>query len=300
MTNIDNEHLIKFTDMRISTMLVDAKLSNISFHEKEIIDKLVPTDCVLLIGCNFGEKYHDSYVISTPVVKSNRGRKKKIKVKKDRQIQGSGKYLNSQVTFLVKIKDKYNINIYGEDKNNLNQANESNNLFKVKVFRTGKIQIPGLLNYSEEKVNIIVQPIIEIFADALKIPIETINIIKGEPTINIVNKRVIWRIENPNWIIDLIKLKEIIISEHNRSANLIVKESVNYNPEKSQGLSFKINLKPIDYNINQAHRYATCSIYRSGKVNIDVGNMENEHKLLYDWLLNFLNTNKAIVMYYIE
>jgi hypothetical protein len=58
------------------------------------------------------------------VKSSTRGRKPKIKEKKKRKIQGSGKYFSSQITFYI-----YN--------------HHNGKITKLKVFRNGRFQIPG-------------------------------------------------------------------------------------------------------------------------------------------------------------
>ncbi len=70
-----------FTDLILSTITVEAKISNISFKEKDLITKLSldqKSSDIIKIGCNYEEYISDKYLeLTKPVKKSNRGRKKK-------------------------------------------------------------------------------------------------------------------------------------------------------------------------------------------------------------------------------
>ena len=75
-------YLNYFNDLNLSTITVESKISNIKFKECDLIPKLSLSDKmpeVIKIGCNYGEYISDKFVeLTTPVKKSNRGRKKKI------------------------------------------------------------------------------------------------------------------------------------------------------------------------------------------------------------------------------
>ena len=119
--------MIRFTPISLSVITIEGTLSNIEFKEKELIDKLIPNADVVFIGCNFGEKKYDLYDPPKPK-RNNRGRKTKERPHTRRQIQGSGTYMNSQITFFTKsdsVPDK---------------------IYKIKVFRNGEMQIPGIIN----------------------------------------------------------------------------------------------------------------------------------------------------------
>ena len=101
-----------FTDLLLSTITVESKISNIKFKENELIPKLSfdvlslkeqeKYKDIIKIGCNYQEFITDKYIeLTTPVKKSNRGRKKKIKPVSNRKVQGNGKYFNSQITFTI-------------------------------------------------------------------------------------------------------------------------------------------------------------------------------------------------------
>lgn len=92
-------------------------------------------DCnkrVFHIKSNYGEKWYDGYIPPIKEKESNKGRKKKPKVKKVRKVQGTGECFNSQITFevLSDIVDP--------------KSERGYKVYKFKVFRNNKIQLPGV------------------------------------------------------------------------------------------------------------------------------------------------------------
>lgn len=76
-----------FTNLVLSTITVESKISNIKFKEKDLIEHLSLKDLplknvekykdIIKIGCNYNEFITDKYLeLTKPVKKSNRGRKK--------------------------------------------------------------------------------------------------------------------------------------------------------------------------------------------------------------------------------
>jgi len=108
----------------VSTMItIITQLPNFKMHEKDQSDKATPTYEVCAIVSNFSEKYHESYTPPPLKVKTNKGRKKSVKVmRRTRAVSGSGKFFGSQASYYIRALNK---------------------IFKVKVFRNGMIQIPG-------------------------------------------------------------------------------------------------------------------------------------------------------------
>jgi hypothetical protein len=112
-----------------STITVGGYFTNVALHEERDINKFkqYAVDPIVKIGSNFGEHFADGYTDPPPKVKtSKRGRKPKPKKAKTR-IQGSGKYFNSQITSCVR------------------SLRNSQKLYKIKKFRNGKFQVPGVL-----------------------------------------------------------------------------------------------------------------------------------------------------------
>lgn len=130
-----------------TTVTLSGRLLNVSFHEQELITKLEPTGNVVMLKCNYGTKTQDNWEEPSKVKKSNRGRKKQEKPKKrQRKIQGTGECFNSQLTFVMRqmvpahlTKSATYYEFYSGNKDDTPVAV----YFKIKVFRTGVIQIPG-------------------------------------------------------------------------------------------------------------------------------------------------------------
>lgn len=141
-----------------TTCTLNGNLSGVRFHEKDLIEKVQLNDSIAMLVCNFGKKVQPWYeeVLKQrpkrkPVLKSTNGHPRKI--------QGSGECFNSQITFIT-------------------AHNDRKHFFKVKVFRTGFLQIPGsrpeLVGYSFEAIGIVLDEL----ARALTIPRDTVKLEK--------------------------------------------------------------------------------------------------------------------------
>lgn len=119
-----------------STITVGGRFTNIALHEKNDIAKFQPDGSIVVIGSNFGEAVLDGFKMPEKKVKTTkRGRKPKPKEPKKR-VQGSGKYFNSQITFIVR------------------STVTATKLYKFKVFRNGKFQVPGVLTKDLSDIDI--------------------------------------------------------------------------------------------------------------------------------------------------
>jgi TATA-box binding protein (TBP) (component of TFIID and TFIIIB) len=101
-----------------------------------------------------------------------------LQLKNKRKIQGTGKYFNSQMTFYVKSDiskfdayhdptKKQGLELYKLDKKQKNPEGEwkiLSYIYKVKVFRNGKAQIPGLRTEFDKEAKQVLKPIINFFA----------------------------------------------------------------------------------------------------------------------------------------
>jgi hypothetical protein len=129
---VGSEHLPMSTETaRLSlfektALSVAGVLSGLKFTEEEMIKTLRVEGAIKRIHCNFGNICDPEYekVLKKSSKKSNRGRKRVDKPKKERRVQGTGEAFHSQLTFhmLKEVSDKP---------------------LKIKVFRTGVIQIPA-------------------------------------------------------------------------------------------------------------------------------------------------------------
>ena len=116
-----------FTKPIPTTITMDGHIANVQMMEEELTPKLSATDRIVVITSNYGRHVLPGFSIPAKVRKSNRGRKKKAKPVKPRKKQGSGEEFNSQISFWVR-----------------RQAG-SPDVYKSKVFRTGRLQLPGVM-----------------------------------------------------------------------------------------------------------------------------------------------------------
>lgn len=144
--NIYDETWI-FTKPISTTNTVEGYLSNVSFHERDLIPELIPDENIVIYRCNYGKHIYPGYTEPVKVKKTNRGRKKKEKKKKLRKKQGNGNDFSSQTTFIVRSRtEKLN---WVE---NIGKVRYGAKVYKFKIFRTGKIQLPGVHPHSIEDV----------------------------------------------------------------------------------------------------------------------------------------------------
>lgn len=124
-----------FTMPILTTSTVQGNFTNVNFDKETIIDYLTADEEIVACKCNFGKIFFHGYETPVKVKKTNRGRKKKEKKVKMRKPQGTGDEMNSQVTFIVKSTKVEMVD---------GKLPPDAKVYKFKVFRTGKIQLPGV------------------------------------------------------------------------------------------------------------------------------------------------------------
>lgn len=295
---------ILLSPLKPSTLTAKGKFDNILFNEEDIIDMLgVPTDpCIIKIGCNYGEIVNEGspYLPAKPKEKkSNRGRKPKIKIKSKRKLQGTGKYFSSQITF----------EIYHPD---------YEKVYKIKLFRNGHFQVPGV---SHTEMLDLIKPVSRL-RDYLKEQF-------CDDTIEIVYFISVMRnykcsFDNENLFVYLNKLENVLIGEKRGDEfnNELEKMLSAAYPEKDHpwmrsvrdyiGVTNPMNIAEIQNNCERyfgliikfyrpipwkADKKTTIKILRSGKVNFDGGNSEEEIFEMYYWLQWFLIKHYSEVVY---
>jgi hypothetical protein len=125
------------TELINSTLTVQTKFINTSFDIQTIVSKLETDTVCIKLDTNFGHKKDPSY--PEDKVKSNKGRKKKIKPVSERKKQGDGTTFNGVLNIVVRIEKSY----YPEKIQM--QIIEDYKLYKFKLFGNGTISIPGAL-----------------------------------------------------------------------------------------------------------------------------------------------------------
>ena len=299
--NVENKKI--FTDLKPSTITAKGLFNNIDFKEEDIIDMLTtPTGgYILSIVCNHGEHINPNpnYKEPPPKVRiSNRGRKPKEKTKTRRKIQGSGKYFSSQITF----------NIY---------STETRKVYKIKLFRNGGFQVPGIQNPNMTDIILPLTILREYLRkEFLDDTIEIQYIIS-------VMRNYICKISNPNILIRLNEIERIIknlkenenyneiydyidtiaekynisncecIKEYIGKKNVIGLAELQNNCERYFGLILKFH-RPVPWKLNKR---TTIKILRSGKINIDGSNSIEESFELYYWLENLFNQYYSHILY---
>lgn len=129
-----------FSKPECTTITMGGLFANVKFKEYELITELQANEDVVSIKCNYGEVNYPGYTEPIKKKSSNRGRKKKAKNKKPRKISGTGKHFNSQLSFYVRSESGSPLIDLGTHY----QIPADNPIYKFKVFRTGKIQLPGV------------------------------------------------------------------------------------------------------------------------------------------------------------
>lgn len=124
-TLLYGDNMEMFGDVQSTMITIAGRLRHFEYHEADLIKILNPVGNIECIKCNFGCKPY-AYG-KRPLVEpaSKRGRKKKEKTKRTRKIQGTGECFNSQLTFISR------------------SSVRANKVYQFKIFRPGKIQLPG-------------------------------------------------------------------------------------------------------------------------------------------------------------
>jgi hypothetical protein len=271
-----------------STLTAQGLMSNISFDEKDIIDILAdPTGPIMLIGCNFGEKYNPVYQPVKIERKSGRGRKPKPKIKTKRRSQGNGKYFSSQITFVIRHP-------------------VSNLDYKIKLFRNGVFQVPGVKIPSMSDLVAPVTILKEYLSENFGEDVQIMNFMA-------VMRNYKAKVLDEKFRVDLTYLEDVInfyknyklfepflrreiapIPKNLQSkamkfigkSNLLNIAEINYNTDKC----FCLNIKFYRPMPNDPTKKTTVKLLKKGKINFDGGNSEYEMLELYYWLTYIYST----------
>jgi hypothetical protein len=290
-----------FTEIVPSTLTAKGKFSNISFNEEEIIEFMTPPNggYILQICCNYGVLVNPNPNYKQPPIKarvSNRGRKPKTKPKSKRKLQGTGKYFSSQITF----------EIYNPD---------NDKIYKIKLFRNGGFQVPGvkkpdmtdllkpihvLQNYLRNEFmdeNIQVQYFISVMRNYI------CRLFNPDLLIRLNDLETFFKTQKENFndnqeIFDFIDagtfmckddIKEYIGSKQNP----VGLAEIQNNCERYFGLIIKF-YRPVPWKLEKR---TTIKILRSGKINFDGGNSEEELRELYHWLELVFSKNYSEIIF---
>lgn len=121
----DRNEIIASSDIVLSTMTLDGKITNVKFDKVTAIDTLDLTQNIVEIGCNYGYKILEEYK-TWPCYKDRMTKKTKRGEQNSSRKQGLGTHFNSQITFTI-VSEK-----------------DTTNSYQVKLFTNGRVQIPGI------------------------------------------------------------------------------------------------------------------------------------------------------------
>ena len=127
----------KFLTQTANTMMLLAGfVENIQFHEKDLINRAITNKDMLHYSSNFGTATHDGYLKPERPPKTNRGRKaRQQKRSRERRKVGNGEDMNTQVCFWIR---RPSARVIEDD-----IVPEDAAIFKIKLFRTGDLQLTG-------------------------------------------------------------------------------------------------------------------------------------------------------------
>lgn len=290
-----------FTDIKPSTLTAQGKLTNILFLEKKFIETLksiqethpIPPE-IQMIGCNYGEIFNPTYQKPKPKKTSGRGRKPKPKKKSKRKVQGNGRYFSSQITFVIKMLD-------------------SDITYKIKLFRTGVFQVPGVREPSMHDLVMPIGVLRDYLAKVLNKDVQVINFTS-------VMRNYKSSLVNKHYHVDLQKLEEIIIGEKynpihetyidymlrdiNSSDKTIIKKMIgNFHPLKIAEMTyntdrcFYLMIKFYRPALHAPSKKTTVKLLKKGKINFDGGNSEKEIMELYYWLQTIYHKYKDQILF---
>lgn len=251
-----------------STLTAVGSIENVKINEKDFIEVikekkiLKPGGNVQKATCNYGTVQSKDYKQKEQKKKSNRGRKPKPPNNSNRVKQGNGKCFSSQITF-----DVFSV--------------EKNKYYKIKLFRNGMIQIPGVLNTDMSDIKQPINDLINVLSGVFENVslIELYSIMRNYKTAIKDDRKV-----------NLRKLYQILIQLKDSTPML---NEVKYNPERYPGLIVKFGT-PIDKN---KKKQATIKMFHSGKINIDGLVSEQHSTKYYNWVESVYNDYKSQVLY---
>lgn len=210
---LDQDEDSLFTTPQTTTITLGGYLSNVYFHEEELIKELIPSEEIPVMRCNYGKLVYPGYIEPTRMKKTNRGRKKKLKKKKQRKVQGAGTDFNSQITFVVRSTLEPPVGTCPGMQDYYYVPTDSK-VYKIKIFRTGKIQLPGIVPQNIEDVikctNKIVQMLNFHLHPGVKDQSKLVKIVNINPIMK--NYKFVMKLA-PGELVDMSALKRIMRNE---------------------------------------------------------------------------------------
>lgn len=244
-----------------STITVGGLFTNIVLNEKTDVTKFKACEPIVQIGSNYGELFAPEYKPPEKKIKtSKRGRKPKPKEPKKR-LQGSGKYFNSQITFIIR------------------SPTNVNKLYKFKVFRNGKFQVPGVLSTNQDDIETPIQLLRQYFIEVYNKDVQVI-----EKVVQMRNCKTI--LSDSDLSINTIALGAIV-SHEMKSVNEMKINNVEY---QTAQVSSKVVIKFLRPTKDKPNKQTTLKILKQ-KINFEGAVGFEGVNDIYWWLNDLLLDN---------
>lgn len=266
MVNVDireqfkNEEIFRETDLftkpQVTTITMEGFLSGVNCHEERLIEGIEADEDFVRIKCNFGDRTYPKYQPPVKVKKSNRGRKKKPPKVHKRKRQGTGECFNSQTTFVM--PSSRAIVCDGVVPSDVE-------IYKFKVFRTGKIQLPGL------RTTVVIDDVMELTKKLVELLNFQLHPCDTDPTkitklvnLNPVMKNYKFRVKKPSeqWIVNLAELRQLLHQKRQNDDGPKIFDIKYTRQETKLSVRFRT---PIP---GKAKKRVRVNIFQSGKINI--------------------------------
>ena len=271
-----------FTEPTITTITMEGFLSNVQCHEREFIEDMEADEEFVRIKNNFGERVYRGYQPPPKVKKSNRGRKKKLPPPRKRKRQGTGECFNSQTTFVMPSPDTIITD---------GVVPSDAVIYKFKVFRTGKIQLPGLRNTAViDNIMLLISRLLVLLNFHLhtceKDPVKLTKLVNLNP----VMKNYKFRIKLPEkWIVDLSNLRGLLQKIRTTEYEGPKIFDIKYTRQETK-LSVRFKT-PIRGNLKKCVR---VNIFQSGKINILGGHSKETTDAICEFLHNIFKKDSSL------
>lgn len=133
------------TDLTISTISMNGTISNVSPDDKEDINDLICMDRIVEISNNFKcittpeyEEYKKNHTKKQRDTEKSKSKKKKKARKHISESKGDNTHQSSQITFVIR--------------SDILDVEGNHRYYKIKLFRKGAVQIPGVIDESYEDI----------------------------------------------------------------------------------------------------------------------------------------------------
>ena len=294
-----------------STLVAQGMLTNVRFHESDLIDFLMLNGRIISAVCNYGEIYsqlwHDITNAMQKRKKTRRGRRPRVKAPSKRVRQGNGRHFDTQITFEVLSREYATM----DPQEYLGVIKPKS--YYVKVFRNGNVSVPGGLCEDLSDVHDSIVEVVKILSDALdvngyrdvlfdlydmelgdnaKIVMEyLVNARTGGPdehhelnemaAIKINDLRAITRNYKTHLINEAQRINIVALNTHLLGAPLHLRpREVKLNAERYSGLVVKYSTPTPD----DPSKKITIKIFSSGKIDIDGATTRESAYQYYDLL----------------